>query len=443
MTRPKLIILDDDPTGSQTVHGCLLLLRWDVETLTIALQDKAPLLFILGNTRARTPEMAAQVTQEICRNLKQVLGDDLLKNYLVISRSDSTLRGHYPLEIEVINRELGEFDAHLLIPAFIEGGRITENSVHYLIVNGDLVPVDQTEFAKDSVFGYQSAYLPDYVLEKTKGKIKNNEVIRFPLETIRSGCDQLLLSLHHNACGVVDAVTYEDLNLFAQALYRTHAQGKRFLLRSAAGIVSALAELPPQPVAPESMSEYVSGTLPGVVIVGSHVQLSTQQLAHLLQQPNVQGIELEIGQLLQGKTPLDVVRMAVNLITITLNQGLIPVVYTPRQELQFPDTATRLHFGTQVAEITSLLVHHLPPEIGFLVSKGGITSNEILSHGLHLTSVRLLGQIAPGINMIRTPENHPQFPNLPVVIVPGNVGGLAVLTTIIQRLRPPVNPDRP
>lgn len=436
MTRPRLLVLDDDPTGSQTVHSCLLLLRWDVETLTTALQDESPLLFILGNTRARTPAMAAQVTQEICRNLRQVVGADLLNHYLVISRSDSTLRGHYPLEIEVIERELGGFDAHLLIPAFIEGGRITQNSVHYLMVNGVPVPVDQTEFARDSVFGYQSASLPDYVEEKTNGRIKKSEVIRFTLETIRSGCEELLLSLHNHACGVVDAVDYQDLNLFAQALYRTHAQGKRFLLRSAAGMVSALAELPPQPVAPESMFEYVKGSLPGVVIVGSHVQLSTQQVEHLLQQENVRGIELAIHQLLQGKTPLEVVQIAANLVIETLHQGLIPVIYTPRQELQFPDTQTRLHFGTQVAEMTSLLVHHLPPDIGFLVSKGGITSNQILSHGLNLTSVRLLGQIAPGINVIRTPPDHAQFPDLPVVIVPGNVGGVEVLTMIVERLNP-------
>jgi len=436
MTHPKLLVLDDDPTGSQTVHGCLLLLRWDVDTLRLALADASPLLFILGNTRARTPAQAAQITQEICQNLRQVVGEDLHKNYLIISRSDSTLRGHYPLEIEVMNRELGEFDAHLLIPAFIEGGRITRGSVHYLLVQGTPVPVDQTEFAKDSVFGYRSAYLPAYVEEKTGGKIPSQEVVRFTLDKIRSGCDELLLSLHNNACGVVDAVTQSDLNLFAQALYRTHAQGKRFLLRSAAGIISALAELPPQPVAPELMSNYVQGTLPGVVIVGSHVQLSTRQVQHLLQQEYVRGIELAITQLLQGKTPLQVVEIAVELINQTLNQGLIPVLYTPREELQFPDTQTRLDFGRQVAQVTSLLVHHLPSEIGFLVSKGGITSNEILSHGLDLTAVRLLGQIAPGINVIRTPKDHPQFPNLPVVIVPGNVGDEAILTTIVQRLNP-------
>ncbi|MCS7225489.1 MAG: hypothetical protein NZ821_00655 [Gloeomargarita sp. SKYB31] len=437
MTRPKLVVLDDDPTGSQTVHSCLLLLRWDPETLQTAWTDASPLFFILGNTRARPPEMAAQVTREICRNLRQVAGENLLDQALVISRSDSTLRGHYPLEVDVLNEELGPFDGHLLIPAFIEGGRITRDSVHYLLVNGQPVPVDQTEFAKDSVFGYPSAYLPAYVEYKTGGRIRQDQVVRVTLAHIRSGAlDELLLGLRHNACAVVDAETLADLQQVAQALYRAHAQGKRLLLRSAAGIVSALAQLPPQPVAPAAMSTYVQGKLPGVVVVGSHVRLSTQQVEHLLQQPGVQGMELPIQQLGAGQTPQQLVEQVMPAVTQALNQGLIPVVYTPRQELSFPDQATRLQFGAQVAQTTALLVQQLPPEIGFLVSKGGITSNEILSHGLALTAVRLLGQIVPGINVIRTPADHPRFPHLPVVIVPGNVGGPDVLATIVQRLHP-------
>ena len=46
MTETKIIVLDDDPTGSQTVHGCLLLTRWDKDTLREAIMDAAPLFFV-------------------------------------------------------------------------------------------------------------------------------------------------------------------------------------------------------------------------------------------------------------------------------------------------------------------------------------------------------------------------------------------------------------
>jgi uncharacterized protein YgbK (DUF1537 family) len=39
MTDTKIVVLDDDPTGSQTVHSCLLLTRWDVDSLKQGLLD--------------------------------------------------------------------------------------------------------------------------------------------------------------------------------------------------------------------------------------------------------------------------------------------------------------------------------------------------------------------------------------------------------------------
>ncbi|WP_044258604.1 four-carbon acid sugar kinase family protein, partial [Richelia intracellularis] len=140
-----MIVIDDDPTGSQTVHSCLLLMRWDVSTLCLGLRDTAPIFFILTNTRALPPEAANTVTKEVCQNLKLALETEAIEDFLVVSRSDSTLRGHYPIETDVIAQELGNFDAHFLVPAFFEGGRITRDSIHYLIIDGVPTPVSETE----------------------------------------------------------------------------------------------------------------------------------------------------------------------------------------------------------------------------------------------------------------------------------------------------------
>ena len=436
IAKPKIIVLDDDPTGSQTVHSCLLLTRWDVDTLRLGLTDDSPIFFILTNTRALTPEQAADVTREVCHNLKLGLEAEKIEDFLIVSRSDSTLRGHYPVETDVIAEELGGFDAHFLVPAFFEGGRFTCDSVHYLIVNGTPTPVHETEFAKDSVFGYHHSYLPKYVEEKTKGRISANQVERFLLRHIRSGSLERLMQLSGNKCCVVDGETQEDLNTFAADILAAASQGKRFLFRSAASILTALAALPPQPVAAEDMAEYVREGKPGAVIVGSHVKKTTEQLERLLQESNIVGIEVDVAQLLDDS---EVQRPA--LLEKTLksvhqahNEGKTPVVYTSRQELQFKDTETRLQFGVAVSALLMDVVRGLPSDIGFLISKGGITSNDVLSTGLALTSARLLGQILPGCSMVRTPDNHPQFPNLPVVLFPGNVGDADGLATVYRRL---------
>ncbi|MEY3332532.1 MAG: hypothetical protein RLZZ176_832 [Cyanobacteriota bacterium] len=434
--QPKIIVLDDDPTGSQTVHSCLLLMRWDVETLRLGLKDDAPIFFILTNTRSLTPEAAASVTREVCHNLKIALAAEQITDFLVVSRSDSTLRGHYPIETDVIAEELGPFDAHFLVPAFFEGGRITRDSIHYLIIDGVPTPVHETEFARDSVFSYNYSYLPKYVEEKTKGRIKEDTVTRFLLDDIRQGSLKRLLELQDNQCGVVDGEHQDDLNTFAVDVLTAANQGKRFLFRSAASILTALAALPAQPIAAENMAAYVRDGKPGAVIVGSHVKKTTQQLESLLQVAGTVGIEVNVGRLLD-----DGVHQSVTLLTEILekvqevhNAGKTPVVYTSRQELTFPDIKTRLDFGNTVSGLLMDIVQGLPSDIGFLISKGGITSNDVLSTGLALTSARLLGQILAGCSMVITPSDHPLFPDLPVVLFPGNVGNADALATVYQRL---------
>jgi uncharacterized protein YgbK (DUF1537 family) len=433
MTKPKIIVLDDDPTGSQTVHSCLLLMQWDVETLRIGLADESPIFFVLTNTRALTPEKAASVTREVCHNLKDAIALEAIHEFLVVSRSDSTLRGHYPIETDGIAEELGPFDAHFLVPAFFEGGRTTRDSVHYLNVNGVDTPVHETEFAKDSVFGYHHSYLPDYVEEKTSGRIKANEVERFVLQDVRSGSLERLMNLHNNQCGVVDAETQADLNRFAADVLTAASEGKRFLFRSAASLLTALAELPPQPIAAEEMAQYVRAGKPGAVIVGSHVKKTTEQLQKLLEQPGIVGVEVEVARLLDEEKAglLDETIAQVNEIH---NSSKTPVIYTSRQELTFADVQTRLDFGESVSTLLMDIMRGLPADIGFLISKGGITSNDTLSKGLALRTARLLGQVLAGVSMVRTPVDHPQFPDLPVVLFPGNVGDANALATVYQRL---------
>lgn len=367
----KIIVIDDDPTGSQTVHGCLLLTRWDADTLTEGLQDASPLFFVLSNTRGMEAAKAAAVTREICLNLRAAL--DRLASIgrtiqpILVSRSDSTLRGHYPVETDVIAEVLGPFDAHFLVPAFFEGGRITRGSVHYLLVGGRPVPVHETEFARDSVFGYRHSYLPAYVEEKTGGRIKAGEVERFTLADVRGDCLPRLMTLENNVCCVVDAETQADLDRFAAQLKQAVSQGKRFLFRSAASLLSALAALPPQPVAAEDMAAFVREGRPGAVIVGSHVKKTTLQLDQLLQQPGTAPLEIDVAHLPGGRGRI--VAETVSAALALHAQGLTPVIYTSRVERQFGSQRERLDFGEAVSATLMDVVRQLPASLGFLIAK--------------------------------------------------------------------------
>jgi len=438
-TKPKIIVLDDDPTGSQTVHSCLLLTRWDEETLRLGLRDKSPIFFILTNTRSLPPEKAASVTREVCQNLKRAIAIEEIEDFLIVSRSDSTLRGHYPIETDAIAEELGPFDAHFLIPAFFEGGRITRHSVHYLMVNSVPTPVHETEFAKDSVFGYSHSYLPEYVEEKTKGRIPADAVDRILLADIRHGSLDRLMDMTDNQCAVVDGESQGDLDTFAKHILNAVSQGKKFLFRSGASILTSLADLGNQPVAADEMAKYVREGKPGAVIVGSHVKKTTDQLERLLKEPNTVSIEIDVSHLLEDSPEYrtQILDETLEKVRTAHADGKTPVIYTSRKELQFENAEIRLKFGAAVSALLMDVVRGMPADIGFLISKGGITSNDVLSTALSLKSVRQIGQIIPGCSVVKTEPDHPLFPNLPVVLFPGNVGDSHALATAYKRLSKP------
>lgn len=433
--RPQIIVFDDDPTGSQTVHSCLLLLRWDVETLRQGLRDDAPIFFILANTRAMVETEAIATTREICRNLKLALERENITNYLLVSRSDSTLRGHFPAETEAITAEFGEFDACFHAPAFFEGGRITRNGTHYIASDTGLIPVHETEFAQDAVFGFKDSFLPRYIAEKTDGAIAAAEVEILEPRAIGNNFSDYLQALQHNQQVVINGETQADFDQIVQSLFSAVAQGKKFLFRSAASLLTSFADLEPQPIPAIAMGHYRRSQKPGIILVGSHVQKTTEQLTQLLNLETVQGIELDVHQCQpSGDRPQYLATISAQIQQI-FQANKTPVLFTTREFIAHASPEQAIAYGQNIIDSFNYLIRHLPAEISFILSKGGNTTNAVLSQALELQTVKLLGQIVPGCCLVQTEANHPLFTKLPIVLFPGNVGDRHTLETIYHRLQ--------
>ena len=447
--RFKIVVLDDDPTGSQTVHSCPLLLQWDRATLLEGLAHPSPLLFVLANTRALAPEAAAVRVQEIARALKGAMveleaaaGPDApgIDHWLIVSRGDSTLRGHYPLEVDGLEAELGPFDATFLVPAFLQGGRTTVAGVHLL--HGE--PVHTSAFGRDGLFGYGTSFLPDWVAEKTAGRIPAGQVELVGLEELdaaEQGLLQRLEGLEGNRCVAVDAERPQQLGALAAAVRELTAPSaaerwgrpRRFLSQSAASWIEALAQLPPQPLAPADLAQLrrVDGggaPLPGLVLVGSHVPLADAQLEVLLAEPGCGGVEIAVAKLarvLEGPVPLEMLASLEQAwlaqLQAVLAAGQTPVLFTSRGELQCRSAAERRRLGLELAALMARLAAALAPQLGYLISKGGITTHTLLADGLGLARVELQGQLLPGLSLVLTPGDG-VVPDLPVLTFPGNLG---------------------
>lgn len=460
----KIVVIDDDPTGSQTVHGCPLLLRWDAGTLAAGLAHPSPLLFLLANTRALAPAAAADRVREICRALRPALERAMaagsIGSWLVVSRGDSTLRGHFPLEVDVISEELGPFDATLLVPAFLEGGRTTVDGEHRL--HGR--PVHESPFARDGLFAYATSHLPDWVEEKSGGRIPATAVDRIDWRELDVGGPALLSHLAHlegNVCVAVDGASEDQLASLAAAVRSLIAgspeedglgagRPRRFLFQCAASLIQALASLPPQPLAPPALAALRrrdgDGPLPGLVLVGSHVPLADRQLERLLAAPGCVGVELEVAKvqrLLEGPEPALLLASLEQTWGLRLAEvlagGHTPVLYTSRGEARCRHAGERRALGLALAGVMARLAAAVAPALGYLISKGGITTHTLLADGMDLELVELQGQLLPGLSLVLAASESDPDP-LPVLTFPGNLGDADTLWEAWRRMEAQAGP---
>lgn len=445
--RIKLVVMDDDPTGIQTVHSCRLVTDWQADSLQAALADEAPFFYVLTNTRAMTRDEAARVTNSA---MQAVLQANRQAGYrlVFISRSDSTLRGHFPLETDLMAQSLRHSGQAIcpvtfFVPAFLEAGRFTLQGCHYLKDGDTLVPVSESEFARDNVFAYHSAVLKDYIAEKLGNDnflYHSLSLTEFPgqptadrLHTL-SGLIEQARGKGLPAYVSVDALRYSDLQAFALTLLEWMGRhDEAVVIRSSSSLPKAMSGIDDRPLLyrKDFVGEAATAA-PGLFIVGSHVKKSTAQLNALLERQGTVGIELDIRSILDRPQQLaDEVQARLKDLAA---QGLCPVVYTSRQEVRLDNADERQHLGRQVSDFLVSIVSHLNYRPSWLVAKGGITSHDILTKGLCVRTAQVMGQILSGVPCLRTAQDA-AIPDLPYVIFPGNVGEEDSLAQVFEKLR--------
>lgn len=433
----SLIVLDDDPTGTQTVYDLPVLTEWTVATLCTELARGTPTFYILTNSRSLPLPAAQALNAEIGRNLlaaSQATGRD----FAVVSRSDSTLRGHYPGETDALVAALGQqVDATLIIPFFLEGGRFTINDIHYVAEGDHLVPAAETPFARDAVFGYRNSDLRNWVEEKTEGRVAAADVASITLDDVRQGgpdaVAQKLLGLLPGAVCIVNCAATRDMEVFVSGLLMAEAAGRHFLYRTAATFVQVRAGLAPRP--PLTAAEL---NLPaqggGLVVVGSYVPKSTAQLNALLAQPDLTPVEVNVDALLDEAQQAPTIDQAIRLTTAALQRGQDVVVYTSRRLVTGDDAVGTLAIGQRVSASLVAIVQGLGVRPRYLIAKGGITSSDLATKALGVKRALVRGQILPGIPLWEVGEES-RYPGLLYVVFPGNVGGDDALVQARQKLQ--------
>ena len=436
----KIVVLDDDPTGVQTVHDISVYTDWTKDSIRQGFQEKNNLFYILTNSRGFTQDETTLAHNEIAANVDAV-AKELGKEYIFISRSDSTLRGHYPLETEILRTNYEKntgciIDGEILCPFFKEGGRFTIDDVHY---GNELIPANETEFAKDKTFGYRAATMPEYVEEKTKGAYPAGNVVCISLDEIhRMAIDEIEQKLLHvqgfNKI-IVNAVDYADLKVFCVALYRAMAKGKVFMFRTAAAIVKVMGGVSDQPLLEREQMVRTNELHGGIIVVGSHTEKTTRQLEALKQLSDIRFVELDATKVTVAGGLEKEVERCLALEEAWIRDGKTVCCYTSRA-LVTADTGNKedeLRLSVRISDAVQSLVGGLSVIPKFVIAKGGITSSDVGTKALGVKRANVLGQIEPGIPVWQTGAES-KFPGIPYVIFPGNVGEDTTLRYAVEKL---------
>lgn len=438
----KIIVLDDDPTGIQTVHGVYVYTDWSEESIRSGFLETNAMFFLLTNSRGLTAEETRKVHQDIGRRIALVSRETGIP-FVLISRGDSTLRGHYPLETDTLREALEEegilVDGEIICPFFPEGGRYTAGDTHYVAEGTRLVPAGETEFARDRTFGYGSSDLKEWIEEKSGGAYRRESVVSFSLEELRSGDEKRLIEKLNDVCGwqkvIVNAMEYRDLEAFAKACFACMDSGKRFLFRTAAAMPKVMGNVPDAGLLqPEQLKEPENQN-GGLIVIGSHVGKTTRQLEELRRDTRIRFIEFHVELIYQDAAFIREQNRVISEMRNCIGSGKTVAVYTSRKRLE-AETGNReddLKVSVKISEALTGMVATLDIRPSFIVAKGGITSSDVGIKGLLVKKAYVMGQVLPGIPVWKTgPESR--FPGMAYVIFPGNVGCDTALYDIAEHL---------
>jgi len=414
----RVVVLDDDPTGTQGVAGLPIVLRPDAQTLRAATERWDGPLWVLTNTRAMNEADAVRTVHDIA----DAVAASIAGPTELVLRGDSTLRGHVLAEFDALAAPDSVF---LFVPAFLEAGRVTIDGVHYAEVAGDRVEVAATEYARDHEFGYRSSRLTEWVAEHDPSR----STIAVGTELIRASngataLREVLLSAPAHAIVLPDAENAEDLEVIASAWNGALDAGRSVVLRCAASLAGVITASPPRAI---GMPAIVGAML---VVCGSYAAGARDQLAALDAEHGPRHVRVDIAEALAGPTraAAHAARLAAELTDeLALPDGVV-VLSTPRS------TSTEhltLAAGEAIMDVVIAAVAGLGIRPGLVISKGGITGARVARDGFGAATAAVLGQPASGVPMWRL--DLPDGEQLTQVVVPGNVGSPTLIAELVGR----------
>lgn len=415
-----VVVLDDDPTGTQAVVNAKVIIDTSPGYLETWLDGHAPQpVYVSTNTRALAPAAARELVAQVAGIVRAHWPGARL-----ICRGGSTLRGHLLQEYRGLAGR--STPPVLFVPAMPVAGRVTLSGQHYLIADGCRTPVSDTEYARDSELGYTHSDLLRWAEQRSSGVFAaaDGEVVH--LSELRAGGAEAvaaslarIASRDKPAALTCDAMTDTDLLLIGEGIRLAWKRGTPVVVRCAPPLAALLTGL-----AAAGYCTVPSGARRLLVVVGSYVQATTRQLAEFSRRHPGAMVEADLSALVQATA--DEQQRLVGLLEQSWATGPVAVLATPRQSAAIgPGT------GLAIAAGLAGTVAALRTRPDAVIVRGGVTSAVIARDGLRAREALVTGPAGPGIALWQLDG---AADGLPLLIAAGNVGQPADLANLVDQI---------
>ncbi|MDX6526022.1 MAG: hypothetical protein QOI43_1533 [Gaiellales bacterium] len=417
------VVLDDDPTGTQAVRDVTVVLDWSDPAVWETVREGDRAVHVLTNSRAYGGVEAGRLVGSAATAARLQFPSARL-----LLRGDSTLRGHLWEEYEALRSVVapGREDVPLLlVPALPAAGRVTIGGVHLLQRDGERIPLDRTEYARDGDLAYASSDLALWAEQRSGGRLSAADALRVPLEYLRrpSGAAELsraivaAAGLGRAAAVIPDAESEDDLRTIAAGLEQAEQAGIAVLVRAAPAFAAVLTGAAARSSVPPP------GRGRGVLVLcGSFVPTTTTQIERLEHAYPGTVVRACVRALAGDSWSAHVDRLSEQARELISRSALAVVVTERERDPGLIDPGSQRQIAAALAEVARRV------DAAVVVAKGGITSAVTARNGLGARSARVIGPILPGVVLWRLPDGTDYL------VVPGNVGGPDLLVEVVAAI---------
>lgn len=448
-TEQITVIIEDDPVGFIGNFGCIYpaitinedSTHTEIHTIIESIKEEIiekKILFIATPSRRLSESQSCNLNDKIGQAIKNFFQKDYT-HIRIVSKIDSCLRSNYESEYNGLEHGYGKFSLEILIPSYIEQGRITVYGEQYIKIDGKIEPIHKSEFASFKGLEFKSSNLALWAESKCKHIGSRNNIGLIDIDMLRSLDETDIASKIINRAPNVKMIVFDnqdeyDLIKIMKILFLIEASEKHVFYKFGPSMINKMVKIYsskqfiPRPISISGISINDKG----LFIAGSLSTKTKLQIANLRDESQMSIVLISEEEIENQAYIKKVIEKKTNKIIEKNKRGdnvILTTEFWKRDNSEYPTLAKRDIVLTIFAEISKNIKCM---KNRWFLFKGSDTALYTLTKGLNIKVFFYCGQVIPGVIHCQCKTENNELKSF--FIVGGNVGNDDMLVNFINKI---------